>query len=197
MVTPTHTVHIVCVYIWNAVTVSSVRPSVADYFTASDDEEPQSCWHGTYTRTLVGLYITALLWPIAVQTDTSVARYHYDNGNWAGELSQCAGRRSVIIKTQTKLSKAPAQSLKNSQWLKKNNKKKRCRINVVLFVWDSIVTRRQVPGAFMRFRNHNEVISIKMHSHVCHDHSDPDTFMCSAESQCATETVGFILIEAG
>lgn len=80
--------------------VSSVRPSIAHYFTAADDEEPQSCWHGTSTGTLGGLYVAALSRPIAAQIDASLTSYHYDNGNWG--RSQCAASQSAVIKHKKK-----------------------------------------------------------------------------------------------
>lgn len=105
---------------WNATTASSLRPSIAHYFSAADDEEPQSCWHGTSTGTVGGLNVAALPLPIAAQTDASLIAYHYGNGNWG--RSQCATSQSCIIKLKktlfkvhgTKLETQSSRQIKNA-----------------------------------------------------------------------------------
>lgn len=94
-----------------------LRPSIAHCFTAADDEEPQSCWHGTYTGTVGGLNVAVLSLPIAAQTDASLTAYHDDNGK-LGPLSMCYQpiwqKKAILFKVRrTKL------VARRGRWIKK------------------------------------------------------------------------------
>lgn len=136
------------------VTSLSGSPSIVDLYTASDDEEPHCCWCSTVTKWLQGL---------RMMTNSSA-----DTSDTSGDIyaTRYSAKGSSSSKTQPKKKGF-------SKWIS----------IILMFEFtnlfsEAISARRQVSSPFIWFRNHNDVISIKIQIKYSQINCDSDVPTC-------------------